>query len=413
MLLKHTDGLSKFDGFEGMTHFPFFLTEGYKPIEAPNLWMVNIATSTTKSKETIKQYSSHLARFLKWLDSTGRDAEKWADVTLETIRAYVKFLTGDELSGKAPKEKVIEGYIATLGGFYRWAAGEQYRVAWDANTETISVIVRDAMLTGAATIEKKKRPVKLTRERDDAVKKMKGNFVTDEMLNAILPLFDDPVYSALAYTMRQTGLRANGALQLPFNGGAKNIDLRHYDLRREEVPDEVNFRFKSKGKPGDIMIRGAVWGHMCQSWMDKFVRMSKEREANGKGFLSQHYLFVNKYGRRVTYRMLITAFEKVRKHRDFPKALKKFTPHMLRTSFATYFVLNAHKEYNLQLNPVYNIKIDSELKRFLGHEHASTSYTNYVRFAAALEGPNVAAHLIDKFLPESSAVLHDIMADSH
>ncbi|MEK4083541.1 tyrosine-type recombinase/integrase [Psychrobacillus sp. FSL K6-1415] len=376
MHLFNTDGLKNTDVSPKDT-VPIFLDDDFRAIEGPSYWAIALAQKKSRSIETLKQYTTVLARFLQWRDDNGIKATNWQLTDEDVINAYIGYLINNRDIKGRPSNKTIEDYIAILSYFFKWTTEKGYKHYWKMDLEKVTVRIKDssAMVKTEKQVEKRMRigngsTMHVDRERD--------KFIHKENIPRIVELFDDVVYGFIVLVLWKTALRPKELFQLPYKGTGLNAGLKRY--RDEELSDlkEILFRFESKGKDRDIKYPPDVWAVICRKWMPERVkRAARYQERNNGEMPPNNALFLSKNGKVVTPKMLQDNFDKVAKDSRCPE--KKITPYMFRHAFATYFILDRLKQYKLLGKAyAYNAVIDAELREWMGHENISTTYKYYV-----------------------------------
>lgn len=376
MYLFNTDGL-KYTDVSPKDTVPIFLDKDFRVIEGPSYWAIELAQKRSRSIETLKQYTTVLARFLQWRDDKGIKAMSWQLTDEDVINAYISYLINNRDFEGRPSNKTIEDYIATLRYFFKWATEKGYRHYWNMDLKKITVQIQgsSAMVKTKIQVEKRTRigngsTTHVARERD--------KFIHRENIPRIIELIDDVVYAFIVIVLWKTALRPKELFQLPYMGTGLNAGLKRY--RDEELLNlkEILFRFESKGKDRDIKFPPDVWSIICRKWMPERVkRAARYQERNNGKMPPNNALFLSENGTVVTPKMLRDKFNKVAQDSMCPE--KKITPYMFRHAFATYFVLDRLKHYNLLGKAyMYNAVIDAELREWMGHEDIGTTYKYYV-----------------------------------
>jgi len=405
MICHSTEGVKNCIGYERIPSCPLFLTDDFKVLEGPSLWALDVAKRGSYSKETLKQYTSSLARFLNWIDTSYFGAENWLMVGDEAIDSYLSYLVGTRDDVGRPDDTSIELYVGRIADFYRWALDKGYPIKWDMNLKTVKYTLRDLGLRGPVTVARTGLERHLTRGVHPSVVKLKHLFMTDKQLLDIYPLFKDKVYSVIAFMMRNVGLRPKDVLQLPYMGKGLNRGLRDYRPGKEEIPASILYEFESKGTRRDIEIPGNLWKYVCEQWMPERIERVKRLDKQGKEIPSISHLFIDIEGKPVTYSMLRDAFADILKHPARPEGLLRCRAKMLRHAFATYFVYNALKRKGALGKPyIYDIQIDEQLRYYMGHSRVETTYKFYVHLAGFLSAEDVMGPMVESalelFLPE-------------
>lgn len=432
MIFRTTSGLVELPGHSRTIKAPIYLTNDHKVIEFPTLWAADVAKRRSKSSETLKQYTSTLARWLNFLDDYGYGAEKWQNVDRDVIDHFVDELIKGRDEFERPGDTTIEGYLARIADFYRKASKAGYPHYWDMENEEFTRVIKDRTITtrDVETTDLKKE-VTIQGGSPTRFAEEMNKFVLQQDLIKAMGLFDDYVYAAIAYIMRNTALRPKELFQLPYKGTGLNIGLQPYrsvveeqvnddgelvsieslvtdDAQATPVTCDIKFEFESKGKRRSISIPLHIWTFICKIWMPERARRAElfrddENLGNGQS-PSNKCLFLSKEGRPVTYGMLIHHFNQIADHPDYVK--KPFTPKMLRHSWATYFVYEALKKDNdLHNDYVYNAAHDQHLRMFMGHTDVTTTYKSYVHLVHIYARKDVMGKLIEEADKELNTVI--------
>lgn len=384
MIKLVTDGLVGVAPYD-KGNLPLFLTDEYEVIEGPTIWLAQVSLRRSRSDETLKSYSNTLAKFLEWLDEEKCGADKWQNVDVDIIHSYITYLIKGRDSKGKPNDETVEGYIARLGDFYKWAGDNGYDHYWHMSRERLRRTLKDVALRNI-TIDVERREFKLSGGRSTSPKKEIEKFLDNPGFSILIRLLDDYVYKWMALIIRLTGIRPKGLLQLPYLGIAENSGLRRY--RDHELDDltDIPFTFRSKGKYQTIKVPGQLWRFICLYWMpERQKRAELYRQRNGVS-PPNNVLFLSEDGVPVTYKMLYYHFSKVALHSKFPRT--RMTPYMLRHAFATYFVLEQLKAKNrLGQSYLYDAAIDEVLRESMGHTDIDTTYRYYV-------------HLVNRFVQD-------------
>lgn len=384
MIEVTTDGLVEVSPYNrpGM---PLFLTNDYEVIEAPTIWTAQVSLRRSRSDQTLGGYSNILARYLNWLDEIGHGAVNWQNVDQETIQSYISHLVQGRSSNGKPNDQTIEGYVARIADFYKWAKQNGYDHLWDMNREIVRFKLKDQTLLNA-TVEVEKREFKLGGGRAATAKKELEKFLDNATFVLLIKLLDDDVYREMALVIRILALRPKEILQMPYLGMGVNSGLRRYRDHELATLGDIQFTFESKGRQRSIDVPAYLWAHICQHWMPERQRRAELYRKRMGISPPNSVLFLSAEGLPVTYKMLYEHFAAVAKHRDFPR--DRMTPYMLRHACATYFVLGQLKARNLLGQPfVYDVAADAALREFMGHKDIGTTYRYYV-------------HLVNRFVQD-------------
>ena len=376
MHLFNTDGLKNTDVTPKDT-VPIFLDDDFRVIEGPSYWAIALAQKRSRSIETLKQYTTVLARFLQWRDDKGIKATNWQLTDEDVINAYIGYLINNRDIKGRPSNKTIEDYIAILCNFFKWATEKGYKHYWKMDFKKVTVHIKG----GSAMVKTEKQVEKRIRVGNGSttyVDREEDKFIHRENIPRIVELIDDVVYAFIVLVLWKTALRPKELFQLPYKGTGLNAGLKRY--RDEELSDlkGILFRFESKGKDRDIKFPPDVWTVICRKWMPERVKRAvRYQERNNGKMPPNNALFLSENGTVVTPKMVRDSFNKVAQDPRCPE--KKITPKMFRHAFATYFVLDRLEQYDLLgKSYVYNAVIDTELREWMGHENIETTYKHYV-----------------------------------
>jgi site-specific recombinase XerD len=376
------------NGFVGVEPYnisslPLFLTNEFEVIEGPTLWVAQVALRRSRSDRTLKCYSNNLEGFLKWLDEKGYKADQWQNVDEDIINSYITSLIERRDSKGKPDDNSIESYIARIADFYKWASDNGYEHFWRMKRDRLRRTIKDIGLRDI-TIEVERREIKLGGGQSTGLKKEVEKFLDDDAFKILLRLLDDLVYKVMAVIIRIIGARPKGLLQLPYLGVGPNAGLRRYREHELNNLEDIPFTFKSKGKYQTIPVPGELWQFICLHWMPERQKRAELYRQRWGVSPPNNVLFLSEDGTPVTYKMLHSHFGKVASHPDFPR--DRMTPYMLRHAFATYFVLRHLQAMNRLEQPyVYDVAVDDELRKFMGHNDINTTYKHYV-------------HLVNRFV---------------
>lgn len=432
MIFRTTSGLVDLPGHSRTIKAPIYLTNDHNVIEFPTLWAADVAKRRSKSSETLKQYTSTLARWLSFLDEYGYGAENWQNVDRDVIDQFVSEIIKERDEFGRPVDATIEGYLARIADFYRKASKAGYPHYWDMENEEFTRFIKDRTKTTLDVVTTGlKREVILQGGSSTRFAEEMNKFVLQQDLIKAISLFDDYVYAVIAYVIRNTALRPKELFQLPYRGMGLNSGLQPYRTIAEEqvssdgqlvlierlvtddaqatpVTSDIKFEFESKGKRRSIFMPLHIWTFICKIWMPERTRRAElfrddKKLGNGQSPSNKH-LFLSKEGRPVTYGMLIEHFNQIADHPDYVK--KPFTPKMLRHSWATYFVYEALKKDNdLHRDYVYNAAHDYHLRMFMGHTDVTITYKFYVHLAHIYARKDVMGKLIEEADNELKTVI--------
>jgi len=384
LIFRETNGLKNTD-IHPSGPVPMFLTDKFEVIEGPTYWAMDIAKKRSKSLETLKQYTTTLAKYLQWRDDEADEdtpgAEAWQLTDEDIIYSFIAHLIDERDEKGRPSDLTIESYIARLEYFFKWAKEDGYKHQWEMDMQSVSQNIKNKSMVNRQ-IKAEGRSVHLHSGKPTQVDRERDKFIRKEDIPKVFRLFDDPVYSFMGLVFWKTGLRPMELFQLPYRGTGLNVGLRRYtDDELENHKEPIEFEFRSKGKRRSIKFPPDIWAFICEYWMPLRVeRAAKYRETHGV-MPPNSALFLSEEGRIVTRKMLRDNFNKVTEKDECPE--KKLTPYKFRHAFATYFVYDRLKALNrLGKEYAYNAVIDSELREWMGHDKSDTSYKYYVHLVS-------------------------------
>ncbi len=375
MIFIETDGLIDTE-LMPKGSVPLYLSDDYEVLEGPTYWAMKIAQKRSRSKETLKNYTSILARYLQWRDDKGYKAETWQLVDEDIINEYISHLIKIRDEKGKPDDSSIEFYISRLQSFYKWAGENGYKQYWKTDMNKVKYTLKDRSMVNME-IEHDAQYFHIQNGRPTHVNIEKDKFVHRENISKIIKLFDDEVYAFMAFIIWATALRPKDLFQLPYRGTGLNAGLKRYQDDELEKLTDILFEFESKGKRRSIKMPAYLWTSICSSWMPKRAERAALYCKKHGVMPPNTALFLTKKGDIVTRKMLSDNFTKVALKDECPE--KRLTPKMLRHSFATYFVFNMLKKNNLLGKAyVYNAVIDDALREWMGHTDIAITYKYYV-----------------------------------
>jgi integrase/recombinase XerC len=257
-----------------------------------------IADHKNYSKNTIKSYKEDLYQFLKFLQEEGiKDFEK---VEYEHL---IKFIGKLKLSNY--KEKTIARKVASLKSFYKFLFS-----------------TKDIKKNPCLLLTSPKVPEKLP------------DFLTYDEILKLLNVSGKDTWQFL---------RDKTILELLYSTGIRVGEIANLKIDDINFVDEV-IKVRGKGKKERIV----PFGKYALNCLMKYI----EKRPNKK----ERYLFLNKYGKRLTERSIERI---VKKYSLISGINKRVTPHTLRHTFATHLL-----EKGVDLRTVQEL---------LGHERITTT----------------------------------------
>ncbi len=395
-----------------------FLDDEGQIIEAPTLWVSEVASRRSGSKMTSKRYGNILARFLQWLDDTGYGCQSWSTIDQEILGQFIAYLQ----NGDAPSRKTVVDYLGRIVDFYSWARKNKFHHFLELEMREVDVFVRknQSLLAHLAVPVKKAVPIVHVRPgHATKVASEVNKLVTQKEYVAALRLIDDPVFVFIATVIRVTAMRPKEVLQLPYKGKSENVEFFPHEVG--QIPDsllekDLMFYCQSKGKDRYVRFPGKLWAEICRFYIP-IRRKRAELYARRNGISPPNSaLFLSSSGYVVNYDSLYRAFRKVAEiaseHRvlggnvGYTKA--SFGARMLRHACATYFVVDALKKRNRLDRPyVYDASIDNDLRELLGHEDVETTYKYYVHLVNRLFSDDLLVELHRNRVDEGLSVMLD------
>jgi tyrosine recombinase XerC len=257
-----------------------------------------IADHKNYSKNTIKSYKEDLYQFLKFLQEEGiKDFEK------VEYEHFIKFIGKLKLSNY--KEKTIARKVASLKSFYKFLFS-----------------TKDIKKNPCLLLTSPKVPEKLP------------DFLTYDEILKLLNVSGKDTWQFLRYKT---------ILELLYSTGIRVGEIANLKIDDINFVDEV-IKVRGKGKKERIV----PFGKYALNCLMKYI----EKRPNKK----ERYLFLNKYGKRLTERSIERI---VKKYSLISGINKRVTPHTLRHTFATHLL-----EKGVDLRTVQEL---------LGHERITTT----------------------------------------
>ncbi|MCM8803732.1 MAG: tyrosine recombinase XerC [Candidatus Omnitrophica bacterium] len=250
------------------------------------------------SNNTIKSYRKDIKQFINFLKE-----EKIDDFEKVDYDKFIKFIGKLKLSGF--KEKSISRKVASIKSFYKFLLSRKY------------IKKNPALL-----IQTPKIPEKLP------------NFLT---YNEVLKILDIPHKNSWQF------LRDKSIIEILYSTGIRVGELANLKIEDINFADEL-IKVKGKGKKERILPIGKPALNSLIEYIEK--RPNKKEK----------FIFLNKYGKRLTERSIERI---IKKYSLISGINKKVTPHTLRHTFATHL-----------LDRGADLRIVQEL---LGHERITTT----------------------------------------
>ncbi|MCM8772475.1 MAG: tyrosine recombinase XerC [Candidatus Omnitrophica bacterium] len=264
-----------------------------------NKFIEYIANQKNYSKNTVKSYRKDINQFIEFLKN-----EKIYDFERVEYDDFIKFI--GKLKNFNLKEKSISRKISAIKSFYKFLASRKY-------------INKNPSLL----IKTPKIPDRLP------------DFLT---YNEIVKLIESVPKNDDWLTLRDRAI-----LELLYSTGIRVGELVNLRVGDVNLIEEI-IKVRGKGKKERIVPVGSFALNCLIEYMEK--RPNKNEE----------YLFLNKYGKRLTERSVERILEKYSKRSGLSK---KVTPHVLRHTFATHL-----------LDRGADLRFVQEL---LGHERITTT----------------------------------------
>lgn len=211
--------------------------------------------------------------------------------------------------------------------------------------------------------------------------------MSDDDIKSLISSYSDIVYPAMFIHALSTGLRPDGACQMPYIGYGENNHIRTYpEILNTIYPIDGNdistfdFRVVEKGsKPRVIKVNLNAWKAVCELYYPYYAeRRAKYKKNNPKGN-PDHHFFLTKNGVPVTPPMISSAT-------NYAKGkLNKFKWSFRNTRdwYATNFIIKSLTSEQVH-NGYYNIAVDEALQEQLGHNDYKTTYNYYIRVASII-----------------------------
>lgn len=406
-----------------------FFDDDYQVLEAPVLWVSDVAKRRSGSKKTADRYSGILARYLQWLDDSGYGSHAWASIDKDIFGQYVAHLQSViGPTGDVPSRESVLDYVSRVIDFYVWARREKYKHFLEIEMRDVEVFARKNQLLLAHVSNSTIRKIPKIEVRPGPAKKVESEvnkLVSQNEYEVALSLMDDLVYVFMAVIVRVTAVRPKELLQLPYRGKDKNSAFIPYDadcIPGDLAEEDLYFYCESKGKNRCIKFPGALWVAICQKYLPlrrQRALLYRKREGVSPPNTA---LFLTERGYIVDYSTLYRAFDKVAETakayrlagREVGYTKAKFGARMLRHTCATYFVIDAMRRRNrLGKAYIYDVTIDNDLRDLLGHEDVETTYKYYVHLINKMFADDLLVELHRKRVDEGLSTMLDRLGFQH
>ncbi len=264
-----------------------------------NKFLEYLENQKNYSKNTLKSYKKDILQFIQFLKE-----EKISDFGRVEYDDFIKFI--GKLKNEGFKEKSIGRKVASIKSFYKFLLSRKY------------INKNPALL-----IQSPKVPEKLP------------NFLT---YNEVLKILE-----TTSNKKDWKFLRDRAIIEILYSTGIRVGELANLKIEDINFVDEI-IKVKGKGKKERIVPVGKPALNCLMEYIEK--RPNKKEK----------FLFINKYGKRLTERSIERI---VKKYSLISGINKKVTPHTLRHTFATHL-----------LDRGADLRMVQEL---LGHERITTT----------------------------------------
>lgn len=349
----------------------------YNIIEAAMEWVIDISTRGSRSFQTRRNYAYALFHFFAWLNER---SYCWNLITKNELRQYqTDMLRMMKEDGTPLDNSTINYRIDRLCEFYQFASKAGYKHFVDLELEIKKInLPKDQILlahTCGSQKEIKTHDLKLlkTTKRFRIIPRAK--FIQ------ACQAFNDLVYVVIAIIMYATGLRRSEVIQMEYRSQANPDFISIAELREKKKGkiEDLGFRFIGKGgKKRTIPFPVEIWEMVDKYYLP--IRKTRAEQYRKKYGRYPKELFLSKSGKPITASGLDERFRSVAKKIGFP-----FRCHLLRHSFATFFVENYLKVHNIGADIEYDFALDEALRIYMGHASMSTTKT-YIHLCHVLKG---------------------------
>jgi len=295
---------------------------------------------------------------------------KWDEINTDCLRFFVDDL--DDMN-EGQKRQRLNYKSFFWSEFYQWCdkKGYENNVRLNYNEVIVPQSKDDDMLAHIYGVQKISMRSELYKPFS---KKEKVRFINEETLTVLLDALgdDDIVYGAIGYFMVTSGLRIGGALQMKMNSLPNYATVPHLKW--------VEYKYIPKGKVDTRELKYSMqaWMHLCEMYLSTvYERGEKHFELTSS---VPKEFFLKSTSNPVRNFDVWEAFKRASK-----KINTKVTPHMLRHTFAVYFIKQYAKSKGISPS-VKEFLWDAheQLKSILGHTHIETTML-YCKAASELE----------------------------
>ncbi|MBK4735537.1 tyrosine-type recombinase/integrase [Noviherbaspirillum pedocola] len=399
---------------------PMFFDNEHRLLEAPTQWAVAKSKIRSRSTHTRRIYGYKMNKFLNFLDEAGHGSQNWANVDEDIFDEFLLYLCERD-EDETPAEHGNAAYYAyRVWGFYQWTTKQGYQHYLDLEAEDVNRKLKDQLFLAhsKSTVTVEKLNFNLPTGRPAMLHREISKFVTEEEFHTAMAVLakDDMVYTMLAYIMGSTALRPMEVLQIPYRGRGRNqgfVDYNYDSIPGDMDSTSIAFRINSKGKVRTFQFPGQVWRMICEHYIPLRRKRSELHKKKYGRYPSNDILFLSAEGDPVTYRMIHYHFKSVpatARQMGLPYTNSVFSPKMLRHMFATYWVYRALKSTGKLGRPyTYDLTIDEELRKWMGHEDVGTTYEYYVHLVNRFAGGDLMAQLAQSNINGNTKALADAL----
>lgn len=334
-------------GIESKTAgIPFLLDNDFHPYTAVNHWLRRVSNNgSTSSPNTWRSYAYALFDFFSYLEFT---KVNWKEINDDTLYDYrnIQDNSPSNHTKKYLKRKTINYRLLAIGQFYKFAYDNNYITKNRLVYKTIRYrIPRDLDMYAHLnrTFERTIPAVAFERLPKSEIKWRKHEDVT-KWINSVHSWRNKLIIKLMYQTgMRRAELTSLKITQLP---KIEDIDLNYH---------EVKFSIIGKGnKSRYIFISTRLFLEI-----NDYINIERKSLLKKKK-LAHNFLFVTQSATPLKPGTLNPIFEGISK-----KVNIKLTPHMLRHSFAVYFL-----NYLKKIGHSQSLKV---LQSRLGHSNINTT----------------------------------------
>lgn len=335
------------------------------------------------AKSSQRQYAYVFKQLFDYLDNNNLE---WDEINADALR-YLVYAYDDMPDG--PKRPRINYMSYLWSEFYLWCTHNGYKHNVNLNYNETE-IPRYGDKDFLAHIRKGKKSSMRTELYLPHSKKEHIRFIGNETLTSLLNALGkiDPVYETIAYFMVTSGLRISGALQLNIDTFPPYVRVPHLKWLEYEYIPKGHFDTK---QTKILKYSMRAWMHISDTYISTAYKRG-EMHFKKNGILPKEF-FLKATSNPVRNFDIWDAFKIASEEIDI-----KVTPHMLRHTYAVFFVKKYAKEKGVSLSAkAFLWDVHEQLRLLLGHIDIQTTML-YCRLAEEITSLSILDDIAEEII---------------